>query len=68
MEQTTAAFIEELRRDVARWKVDLAGLDVGQEAHDEYLKTSEIRAWIEAGEAILARYESRRAQKAPRRK
>jgi hypothetical protein len=68
MEPTTAAFIEELRRDIARWKIDLAGLDVAQEAHDEFLKTSEIRAWIEAGEGVLARYESRRAQMAPRPK
>ena len=61
MGQTTAAFIENLRSDIARWKADLAGLDVGQEAQGEYLQTSEIRAWIEAGESILARYESRRA-------
>jgi hypothetical protein len=60
MDQTTAAFIEELRRNIAQWKVDLAQLDVGQEGQDEYLQTSEIRAWIEAGEAILARYENRR--------
>ena len=61
MDGTTAAFLEALRRDIARWKVDLARLDLGQEAQDEYLQTSEIRAWIEAGEGILARYESRRA-------
>jgi hypothetical protein len=61
MDQTTAVFIEELRRDIAQWKADLAGLDVGPEAKGEYLQTSEIRAWIEAGESILARYESRHA-------
>ena len=54
-------FIEDLRRDLARWKTELAMLDVGEESRGEYLQTSELRAWIEAGEAIFARYESRRA-------
>jgi hypothetical protein len=36
-------------------------LDVGEESRGEYLQTSELRAWIEAGEAIFARYEERRA-------
>ena len=54
-------FIEDLRRDLARWKTELAMLDVGEESRGEYLQTSELRAWIEAGEAIIARYESRRA-------
>jgi hypothetical protein len=62
MSQTTTRFIEGLRRDIARWKVDLAGLEVGQEAQAEYLQTSEIRAWIERIEEIIARYEGRHAQ------
>jgi hypothetical protein len=52
-------FIEGLRRDLARWKSELAMLD-GSEAGGRYLQTSELRAWIEAGEAIFARYEDRR--------
>lgn len=62
MSQTTTAFIDGLRRDIARWKVDLAGLEVGQEAQAEYLQASEIKAWMEAIEGILARYESRHAE------
>ena len=54
-------FIEGIRRDLARWKAELAMLDVGGEVQDQYLQTSELRAWIEAGEAIFARYERRRA-------
>jgi hypothetical protein len=54
-------FIEGLRRDLARWKTELAMLDVGEEVRGQYLQTSELRAWIEAGEAIFARYERRRA-------
>jgi len=54
-------FIEDLRRDLARWKTELAMLDIGEESRGEYLQTSELRAWIEAGEAIFARYEARRA-------
>ena len=54
-------FIEDLRRDLARWKTELAILDVGEESSGEYLQTSELRAWIEAGEAIFTRYEERRA-------
>jgi hypothetical protein len=61
MHQTTADFVAGLRRDIARWKVELAGLDMGEEAEREYLQTSELRQWIESGEAILARYETRRA-------
>jgi hypothetical protein len=53
-------FIEGLRRDLARWKTELSMLDVGEEIQGNYLQTSELRAWIEAGEAIFARYESRR--------
>lgn len=53
-------FIEGLRRDIARWKAELAMLDVGEESRGVYLQTSELRAWIEAGEAIFARYEARR--------
>lgn len=56
----STTFIEGLRRDIARWKAELLLLDVGEEARGEYLQTSELRAWIEAGEAIFARYESRR--------
>lgn len=55
-------FIEGLRRDLERWKSELAMLDVGGEVRGEYLQTSELRGWIEAGEAIFARYERRRAQ------
>jgi hypothetical protein len=53
-------FLEGLRRDLARWKAELAMLDVGEEVLGDYLQTSELRAWIDAGEAIFARYESRR--------
>lgn len=61
MIQTTASFIEGLRHDIARWKSQLALIDVGAEAKNEYLQISELRAWIEAGERIIARYERRRA-------
>jgi len=61
MDPATTAFIEELRRDIAQWKLDLAKLDISREAQGEYLQTSEIRAWIDAGESILTRYESRRS-------
>ena len=54
-------FIEGLRRDLARWKTELAMLDIGEESRGAFLQTSELRAWIEAGEAIFARYEQRRA-------
>jgi hypothetical protein len=57
----SSTFIEGLRRDLTRWKTELAMLDVGEESRGEYLQTSELRAWIEAGEAIFARYEARRA-------
>ena len=56
----SATFIEGLRRDILRWKAELLLLDEGEEARGEFLQTSELRAWIEAGEAIFARYESRR--------
>ena len=54
-------FIEGLRRDTARWKTELSLLDVGDKATGRNLRTSELKAWIEAGEAIFARYERRRA-------
>jgi len=54
------AFVEGLRRDISRWKAELSILDTGQEARGQYLQTSELRGWIEAGEAIFARYQSRR--------
>ena len=54
-------FIEGLRRDLARWKAELAMLDIGEDVQGQYLQTAELRAWIEAGEAIFARYERRRA-------
>jgi len=54
-------FIEGLRRNLARWKTELAMLDVGEEVRGQFLQTSELRAWIEADEAIFARYERRRA-------
>jgi hypothetical protein len=57
----SSTFIEGIRRDLARWKAELAMLDVGEEILGQYLQTSELRAWIEAGEAIFARYERRRA-------
>lgn len=53
-------FIEGLRRDLGRWKSELAMLDV-RDGASKYLQTSELRAWIESGEAIFARYERRRA-------
>jgi hypothetical protein len=53
-------FIAGLRRDISRWKAELSLLDVGEKARGEYLQTSELKAWIEAGEAIFARYERRR--------
>jgi len=54
-------FIEGLRRDTARWKAELSMLDAGDKAKGRHLQTSELKAWIEAGEAIFARYERRRA-------
>lgn len=57
---SSASFIEGLRKDISRWKEELLLLDVGEQARGEYLQTSELRAWIEAGEGIFARYESRR--------
>jgi hypothetical protein len=64
MSQNTDAFIDTfirgLRRDVSRWKAELSILDVGaEEVQGPYLQTSELRAWIEAGEEIFARYERR---------
>ena len=54
-------FIEGLRRDISRWKAELSMLDVGGEVRGAFLQTSELKSWIEAGEAIFARYERRRA-------
>jgi capsid protein len=53
-------YIESLRQDIARWKAELSTLDVGGEVRGQYLQTSELRAWIEAGEEIFARYERNR--------
>jgi hypothetical protein len=53
-------FIEGLRRDIPRWKADLSTLDIGGEVRGEFVQTSELRAWIEAGEEIFARYERNR--------
>ena len=54
-------FMEGLRRDTARWKSELSLLDADSNAGRRRLETSELRSWIEAGEAIFARYENRRA-------
>ncbi len=54
------AFMESLRRDTARWKSELSLLDADANAGRRRLETSELRSWIEAGEAIFARYEKRR--------
>lgn len=56
----STTFIEGLRRDISRWKTELALLDINQEAQGDFLQTSELRYWMEAGEAIFARYERRR--------
>ena len=56
-------FIEGLRRDTARWKTELSLLDVGDASTGARLETSELKAWIEAGEAIFGRYEKRRTRK-----
>jgi len=53
-------FIEGLRRDISRWKAELSMLDEGQPGNGKRLLTSELRAWIEAGEAVFVRYENRR--------
>jgi hypothetical protein len=53
-------FIAGLRRDISRWKAELSLLDVGEEVRGAYLQTSELKSWIEEGEAIFARYERRR--------
>ena len=55
----TDTFIRGLRRDVSRWKAEFSMLDVGAEVQGPYLQTSELRAWIDAGEEIFARYERR---------
>ena len=57
----SVTFIEGLHRDTARRKTELSLLDVGDKATGRNLQTSELKAWIEAGEAIFARYERRRA-------
>jgi hypothetical protein len=54
------AFVAGLRRDIGRWKAELSMLEVGEEVRGIYLQTSELKSWIEAGEAIFARYERRR--------
>lgn len=53
-------FIEGLRRDLARWTSEIAILEASDGA-SAYVQTSELRSWIESGEAIFARYERRRA-------
>jgi len=53
-------FIAGLRRDISRWKAELAMLDAGQEGSGPRLLTSELRSWIEAGEVVFTRYEKRR--------
>jgi hypothetical protein len=53
-------FIDGLRRDISRWKAELSMLDIGQEKAGSDLLTSELRSWINAGEAVFARYEKRR--------
>ena len=53
-------FLEGLRRDTARWKAELSLLDADAEASGPRLETAELKSWIEAGEAIFARYEKRR--------
>jgi len=53
-------FIEGLRRDISRWKAELSMLDRGQDRSGTDLLTYELRSWIEAGEAVFARYEKRR--------
>lgn len=53
-------FIEGLRRDLARWRTELKMLDVDQVPRGLFFQTSELRAWIDAGENILARYEEHR--------
>jgi hypothetical protein len=58
-------FMESLRRDTERWKAELSMLDVGDRSSNGNLQTSQLKAWIEAGEAIFARYETRRASKFP---
>ena len=54
-------FIAGLRRDISRWKAELSMLDVGQDDGGRDMLTSELRSWIEAGEAVFRRYENRRA-------
>jgi hypothetical protein len=56
----SVTFIEGLRRDISRWKAELPMLEEGQDAGSFGHLTSELRSWIEAGEAVFARYERRR--------
>lgn len=56
----TRTFIDGLRRDTERWKAELSLLDAGDDAQGQGLQTAELKRWIEAGEAIFARYEYRR--------
>lgn len=57
----SVTFIEGLRRDLSRWKAELSLLEVGQDGIGSDLLTSELRKWMEAGEAVFARYERRRS-------
>ena len=55
----TVTFLEGLRRDIPRWKAELSIMDIPEDTDDAYLPTSEIRAWLEAGEDTLVRYDKR---------
>jgi hypothetical protein len=57
----SATFMAGLRRDTARWKSELSLLDADAKSGGPRLETAELMSWIEAGEAIFARYEKRRA-------
>lgn len=52
-------FIEDLRREIARWKGELARLEGA--ANESYLKTADIKGWLETGERITAQHENRHA-------
>lgn len=58
----TEAFIDGLRRDTARWKSELSLLDAGDRAVGHNLETSELKSWLDASDAILARYVNRRTR------
>lgn len=55
----TATLLEGLRRDISRWKSELSMIDFEKGEHGPFLATSELRAWLEAGEEIFVRYERR---------